>query len=153
MYERSLVVGGKPKKKERKNMRADEYVVEELLKARNELNEIKAANIFLREDIKELEKKYKVIKDLFYLEETSSKQGYRLCVKGIGICADSIVASEWTKNIEDFSKDFINIVAALGLEIPVEEPNAEELENDPELVEQALEKAKELQSKKESENE
>ena len=43
-------------------MRADEYVVAELEKTKNLLNEMSAQNIFLRQDNKELEKKYNLIK-------------------------------------------------------------------------------------------
>lgn len=130
-------------------MRADEYVVAELEKTKNLLNEISAQNIFLRQDNKELEKKYNLIKSLFYVEETSNGEGYRLCVKGLGYCSDSSVAYEWTQDTEKLSPEFLELVDALGLILPT--PTKKDLENDPELVEQAMEKAKELQAEKESE--
>ena len=130
-------------------MRADEYVVAELEKTKNLLNEISAQNIFLRQDNKELEKKYNLIKSLFYVEETSNGEGYRLCVKGLGYCSDNSIAYEWTQDTEKLSPEFLELIDALGLILPT--PTKKDLENDPELVEQAMEKAKELQAKKESE--
>ena len=130
-------------------MRADEYVVAELEKTKNLLNEMSAQNIFLRQDNKELEKKYNIIKSLFYVEETSNGNGYRLCVKGLGYCGDSSIAYEWTQDAEKLSPEFLELIDALGLILPT--PTKKDLENDPELVEQAMEKAKELQAEKESE--
>lgn len=130
-------------------MRADEYVVAELEKTKNLLNEMSAQNIFLRQDNKELEKKYNLIKSLFYIEETSNGEGYRLCIKGLGYCSDSAIAYEWTQDAEKISPEFLELVDALGLILPT--PTKKDLENDPELVEQAMEKAKELQAEKESE--
>lgn len=130
-------------------MRADEYVVAELEKTKNLLNEISAQNIFLRQDNKELEKKYNLIKSLFYVEEISNGGGYRLCVKGIGYTADSSIAYVWTQDVSEMDKEFLELIDALGLILPA--PTKKDLENDPELVEQAMEKAKELQAEKESE--
>ena len=130
-------------------MRADEYVVAELEKTKNLLNEISAQNIFLRQDNKELEKKYDFIKSLFYVEETSAKCGYHICINDLDGYFKSIIITTYHKNPEEIEPEFMELLNALGLTLP--EPTNEDLENDPELVEQAMEKAKELQAKKESE--
>lgn len=127
-------------------MRADEYVVQELLKAQKLLEETRAANIFLREELLQLKKKYDFIKSLFFVEETSDGKGYKLCTKGIGFSTDTTICYEWDK--EKLSEDFINIINALDLELP----KTKELENDQELVKQAMEKVEELKAEQESEN-
>ena len=130
-------------------MRADEYVVEELKKTQTELSNALAANIFLRQENREIERKYNLIKSLFYVEETTNGDGYRLCVKGIGYTADSSIAYAWTQDVSKIDKEFLELVDALGLILP--SPTKEDLETDPELVEQAMEKVKELQAENESE--
>lgn len=132
-------------------MRADEYVVQELLANKEKNAQLIASNAVLRQENKELETKYNFIKSLFTLEETFDGNGYRVCVKGFGYCGDEVIARTWTKKVEEMDEDFINLINALGLEFPIEEPKTEELEKDPELVAEALEKAKELQAKKETE--
>ena len=135
-------------------MSADQYVVNELLNEKAKNSQLEEANLFLREDNRELEKENKKLKDvvtkLFYVEETSNGNGYRLSVKGLGYCSDSTIAYEWTQDIEKMSPEFLELIDALGLILPT--PTKKDLENDPELVEQAMEKAKELQEEqKESE--
>lgn len=126
-------------------MRADEYVVEELLKEKELNKQLIASNSVLRQENKDLETKYNLIKSLFYVEETTNGDGYRLCVKGIGYTADSSIAYVWTQDISKIDEDFLNLVNALGLILP--SPTKQDLGDDPQLVEQALEKAKELQEK------
>lgn len=133
-------------------MRADEYVVQQLIENKEMNAQLIASNALLRQENKELETKLNFIKSLFTLEETSDGSGYRVCVKGFGYCGDSIIAREWTNKVEEMEEDFINLINALGLEFPIKEPNIEELEKDKELVEKAFEKAKELQAKQETEN-
>lgn len=130
-------------------MRADEYVVAELEKTKNLLNEISAQNIFLRQDNKELEKKYNLIKSLFYVEETCGGCGYHIIANKTDGYYCGIVATTYHKNPEEIEPEFIELLDALGLVLPA--PTKEDLESDPELVEQAMEKAKELQAEKESE--
>ena len=130
-------------------MRADEYVVNELLATKSENGHLMETNHYLREENRELEKKYNLIKSLFYVEETNTGTGYRLCIKGLGYCGDSSIAYEWTQDAEKLSPEFLELIDALGLILPT--PTKKDLENDPELVEQAMEKAKELQAEKESE--
>lgn len=128
-------------------MRADEYVVQQLLEIKEMNAQLIASNAVLRQENKELETKFNFIKSLFTIEETSDGNGYRICVKGLGYCGDSIIARVWTKKVEEMDEDFVNLINALGLEFPIEEPNVEELEKDKELVEKAFEKVKELQEK------
>lgn len=133
-------------------MRADEYVVQELLANKEKNAQLIASNAVLRQENKELETKFNLIKSLFTLEENSVGTGYKVCVKGLGYCGNSVIGMVWTKKVEEMDEDFINLINALGLEFPIEEPKTEDLEKDPELVAEALEKAKELQAKKETEN-
>ena len=134
-------------------MRADEYVVNKLQIAERELAELKAQNIFLMQDCRELEKEIKTIRSLFECKETTGGNGYAIYCKEIDGTYGGTVAYCWDKN--NVSQEFLDWLKVLGLELPIEqpkEPNTEELEKDPELVAEALEKDKELQAEKETEN-
>ena len=135
-------------------MSADQYVVNELLNEKAKNSQLEEANLFLREDNRELEKENKklkdVIKKLFYVEETLGKCGYNICVNDSDGYFKGFIATTYHKNPEEIEPKFMALLNALGLDLPT--PTNEDLENDPELVEQAMEKAKELQEeKKESE--
>lgn len=130
-------------------MRADEYVVNELLAVKSENGHLMETNHYLREENRELEKKYNLIKSLFYVEETVGKCGYHIIANKIDGYYGSIIATTMYKNPEEIEPEFMELLDALGLTLPT--PTKEDLENDPELVEQAMEKAKELQAEKESE--
>lgn len=125
-------------------MRADELLVQRFLGLEQRVAQLEETNHYLREDNRELERKYKFIKSLFYLEE--DEDGYKVGIKGIGYCANSSVAYEFTKDPNDMDQEFLELLDALSLVLPT--PEQEGLENDPELVAQALEKAKELQKEK-----
>lgn len=132
-------------------MRADEYVVNQLLSSQAECEHLKETNFFLREDNKELEKNLKKIRTLFVCKETTGGNGYQIIVNETDGTYGGTILYCWDKN--NVPQEFLDWLKVLGLELPVKEPNVEELEKDPELVEQALEKAKELQAeKKESED-
>lgn len=124
-------------------MNAEELLVQRFLLKEKECEQLKETNLFLREDNRELEKKYKLVKSLFYVEETSGKCGYQIIANRINGYYGCIIASTYHKNPEDIEPEFMELLDALGLTLP--EPTNEDLENDPELVAQALEKAKELQ--------
>lgn len=130
-------------------MRADEYVVQQLLENKEKNAQLIASNAVLRQENKELETKFNFIKSLFTLEETRDGGGYSICIKGLGYCGDWTIARVWTKKVEEMDEDFINLINALGLEFPIEEPNVEELEQDKEIVEQAFEMVKELKANEE----
>ena len=132
-------------------MRADEYVVNELLSEKAKNSHLEETNIYLRSDNRELEKNLKKIRTLFECKETTGGNGYAIyCKETDGTYGGTIIYC-WDK--EKPTQEFLDWLKVLGLELPVKEPNVEELEKDPELVEQALEKAKELQAeKKESED-
>lgn len=136
--------------KERWIMRADEYVVNKLQIAERELAELKAQNIFLMQDCRELEKELKTIRSLFECKETTGGNGYAINCKEIDGTYGGTVAYCWDKN--NIPQEFLDWLKVLGLELPTDEPKTEELEKDPELVAEALEKAKELQAEKEKEN-
>ena len=134
-------------------MRADEYVVEKLQIAERELAELKARNIFLMQDNRELEKEIKTIRSLFECKETTAGNGYQIVVHETDGGYGGTIIFCWNK--ENPTKEFLDWLKVLGLELPIEqpqEPNTDELEKDPELVAEALEKAKELQAEKETEN-
>lgn len=135
-------------------MRADEYVVQQLQIAQREAEETRAANIFLRQDNRELEKEIKTIRSLFECKETTGGNGYAIYCKQTDGTYCGAIAYCWDKN--NVPQDFLDWLKVLGLELPIEqpkEPNTEELEKDPQLVAQALEKAKELQAQQKAEKE
>ena len=132
-------------------MRADEYVVNELLNEKSKNAHLEETNIYLRQDNRELEKNLKKVRTLFECKETTGGNGYQIVVHETdGTYAGTIIYC-WDKN--NVPQEFLDWLKVLGLELPVEEPKVEELESDPELVEQALEKAKELQAEKERKDE
>ena len=128
-------------------MRADEYVVNELLSEKAKNSHLEETNIYLRQDNKELEKDLKKIRALFECKETTGGNGYQIVVHETDGTYGGTIIYCWDK--ENPSQEFLNWLKVLGLELPIDEPKTEELEKDPELVAEALEKAKELQADKE----
>ena len=134
-------------------MRADEYVVNKLIAAENEANEFKARNIFLMQENRELENKLKKVLSLFECSETVGGNGYQITINDADGHYEGTLIYCWDK--EHPTENFLNWLEILGLSLPIEqpkEPNVEELEKDPTLVAQALEKAKELQAEQKTEN-
>lgn len=134
-------------------MRADEYVVEKLQIAERELAEVRAQNVIMLHDSVETEKRLKKVLSLFECRETTANNGYQIVVNDADGNYEGAIIYCWDK--EHPTSDFLEWLKVLGLELPIEQPkeqNTEELEKDPELVAQALEKAKELQAEKETEN-
>lgn len=132
-------------------MRADEYVVNELLGEKAKNSHLEETNIYLREDNRELEKNLKKIRTLFECKETTGGNGYAIYCKQTDGTYGGAVAYCWDK--ENPNQEFLDWLKVLGLELPVDEPKTEELEKDPELVAEALEKAKKLQADKERKDE
>ena len=130
-------------------MRADEYVVNKLVAAENEASEFKARNIFLMQENRELENKLKKVCSLFECSETTGGNGYQITINDADGHYEGTLIYCWDK--ENPTENFLNWLEILGLSLPIDEPKTEELEKDPELVAQALEKAKELQAEQETE--
>lgn len=130
-------------------MKADEYVVNELLNEKQKNEQLEAANVYLRSDIKALEKKHNLVKSLFACEETIGGTGYLITVTDIKGNYGSIIATTYHKNPSEIEPEFMELLNALELVLP--SPSNEDLENDPSLVNDALEKAEELKAEKESE--
>ena len=130
-------------------MRADELLVERFLEKEKECEALKDMNYCLREDNRKLEDAFKKLKKMVKLEETSTGEGYQIVLYHNGSYQGTI-AYCWDKN--DIPQDFLELLEIFGLDLPLPEPNVEELENDRELFNKAMEKAKELQKQQESEN-
>lgn len=130
-------------------MRADELLVERFLKKEKECEALKDMNYCLREDNRKLEDAFKKLKKMVKLEGTSTGEGYQITLYYNGSYQGTI-AYCWNKN--DIPQEFLELLELFGLDLPLPEPNVEELENDRELFDKAMEKAKELQEQKESEN-
>lgn len=87
-------------------MRADEYVVAELVATKEENEHLKESNHFLREEIRVMEKELKAYKSLFAVEETIT--GYKIVVKDIKYdltyalvesCLDQELFDEWLEKL------------------------------------------------------
>ena len=130
-------------------MRADELLVERFLKKEKECETLKDMNYCLREDNRKLENAFKKLKEMLKLEETNTGDGYRITIYNRNGNYSGTIAYCWDKN--DIPQDFLELLEIFGLDLPSPEPNVEELENDRELFNKAMEKAKELQEQKESE--
>lgn len=129
-------------------MNTEEYVVNELLNEKAKNEQLEQANIFLRQDYRDLKKKYDLIKSLFIVEQKSTNLGYDIMVNDLDGYFKGFIISTYHNNPADIEPQFMELLNALELTLPT--PNNEDLESDQELVEQALEKAKELQENKEN---
>lgn len=125
-------------------MRADEYVVKELLMAKAEIEQYKDANFVLREQIRELNDKYKKVISLFACEKNGTT-GYSIVIKEPQGFLKNVMLYDFNDNPSEIDPNFMEWLKVLDLSLPMVEPNPQELEKDQELVDQALEKAKELQ--------
>lgn len=126
-------------------MRADEYVVNELQKTQHELENVRASNVFLRQENKELLANNIKMRALFECEQIKGEKeplGYRIIVNDLNGYFLGFVTSTYQTDPSKIEKEFLEWLEVLNLELP------KDLEQDQELVEQAMEKAKELQEAK-----
>lgn len=108
-------------------MRADEYVVAELQKAKQQADELKVANSVLRNDYFDLKTKYDYIVSLFKVEPMKTSKGYVITIKGSEDFIPKGFEYAWTDKVEDFSPAFKTLLNALGFELPkIEQPETQE---------------------------
>lgn len=103
-------------------MRADEYVVEQLVKEQTKNQSLMVANSVLREDNYKLKQKHELVCSLFSVEKIAPNSGYAIHVVDTNGSYKGAIAYAWTTNPDEIPLQFMTLLDALGLQLP-SEPN------------------------------
>jgi len=109
-------------------MRADEYVVNELLKEKQKNEQLIVANSVLRNDCFQIKNKLDLVRSLFRVDKTSTNGGYVIQVVDTDGTYAGSISYVWTQDPEKIPLPFLTLLDALGLQLPSadsEEPKEE----------------------------